>query len=313
MRAAVTLLAALLAVLGVATATEYPIAGEVAGPFEVKVMVNPGTGVDTREYAVLVGDKYVHLIMVEKEDLLRSPEGKFKTQPFLVPVPKEYVEVDGPVVRFPNGLNGTFAAYCLNPTGRHPRGEMVVPRWEEIKDRLVEIKVVTLNGVRTEERHLTPRWVKAVCERVENVVDPGEWKREAQTALWVTEAAIPEEVRVKSEVQIDVSATVRVNARDFFRINESELKQLAEFGDEMARQLLEFFSDERNLESLIDTAQSALDFVKRHLSDLVTVARTAKEAYETVESALSKVPVLPAVITAALTVPILRRRPPIPP
>ncbi|AAM02381.1 hypothetical protein [Methanopyrus kandleri] len=311
MRVGIAVLAALLATLGAATAAEYPIKGEVTGTFEVHVEADPGTQVDTNEYAVVVGSKYVYLIMVEEDDLQDS--GKFKTQPFLVPVPADKVEVNGSLVKFPDGLDDTFAAYCLNPMGRHPRGEMVVPKWNEIEDRFVEIKVVAGHGqVRTEERHLAPEWIKAVCKRVEGVVDPGEWKRDAQTIIWVTEAAVPENVQVNVEnrVQIDVNATVQVNAQDFFQINESELRELANAGDEMARQLLEFFSNKEELENLVNTAQSALDFVKQHLSDIVTTAQTAKEAYETAKSVFGKIPVSPAVIIVALAaLAIFRRRP----
>ncbi|WP_457619576.1 hypothetical protein [Methanopyrus sp.] len=312
MRATIAVLAALLAALGAATAAEeYPITGEVTGAFHVHVKVSPGTEVDTNEYAVVVGDKYVDLIMVEKDDLQGS--GKFKTQPFLVPVPKDYVKVEGSSVKFPNGLDEVFAAYCLNPVGRHPRGEMVVPRWDEIKDRVVVVKVVVGPGqVRTEERHLAPDWIKAVCERVEGVVDPGEWRRNAQTIVWVTEAAVPQEVNVRGTVQIDVNATVQVNAQEFFRVNENELnelKRLAEEGDKVAKQLLEFFSNREELEKLVNTAQSALDFVKQHLSDIVTVAQTVKEAYETAKGFLGKIPVSPAVVVTALgALAILRRR-----
>ncbi|WP_457620049.1 hypothetical protein [Methanopyrus sp.] len=312
MKVTAAVLAALLATLGAATAAEeYPITGEVTGAFHVHVKVNPGTEVNTNEYAVVVGDKYVDLIMVEKDDL-QGP-GKFKTQPFLVPVPKDYVEVEGSSVKFPNGLDKVFAAYCLNPMGRHPRGEMVVPRWDEIKDRFVVVKVVVgPEQVRTEERHLTPDWIKAVCERVEGVVDSKEWRRNAQTIVWVTEAAVPQEVHVKGTVQINVNATVRVNSQEFFHVNENELnelKRLAETGDKVAKQLFEFFSNREELEKLVNTAQSALDFVKQHLNDIVTAAQTAKEAYETAKGFLEKIPVSPAVMAALIALAALRRRP----
>lgn len=78
----------------------------------------------------------------------------------------------------------------------------------------------------------------------------------------------------------------------------------------MARQLLEFFSNKEELENLVNTAQSALDFVKQHLSDIVTTAQTAKEAYETAKSVFGKIPVSPAVIIVALAaLAIFRRRP----
>ena len=84
----------------------------------------------------------------------------------------------------------------------------------------------------------------------------------------------------------------------------------------MAEQLFEFFSSKEELQNMIDTAESALNFVKEHLNDIVTVAQTAKEAYETAKQVYEtaknvsgKIPVSPAVIVAALTALILRRRP----
>ncbi len=299
MMATVAVLTAFLAVLSTAAA-EYPIKGEVSGTFEVRVEVSPGTQVDAGEYAVIPGKEYLYLVMVEKDDLASS--GEFRTQPFLVPVPIKKVEVCGSLVKFQNGLDEEFAAYCLNPMGRHPRGEMVVPRWSEIEARCVGIKVVTTEGTHIEERHLTPEWVKAVCYRVDGVVDPKEWKRDSQTIVWMTEAAIPERVNVDTRVRIDVNATVQVNAQAFFDINRSELKELAEAGDEMARQLLEFFSSKEELERMIDTARDALNFVERHLSDVVTAAQTAKEVYETAKGVLGKVPVPPIVTVMALVV-----------
>ncbi len=299
-RALLLLTAALLASLGAAVAQEYPVAGEVTGPF--KVRITRAEPLDASEYAVIIGDKYVTLIMVEKDDLQQG-SGAFKTQPFLVPVPKELVKIEGTRVSFSEKVVGdTFSGYCLNPSGRHPIGEMVVPKWSEIENRCIKVKVVTgPSQVKTEERYLTPEWVKAVCKRVEGVVTPKRWERSAQTIVWVTEAVVPQQPGQRVRVTVDVQATVNVNANDFFELNRSEFQELAKAGGEVAREILEFFSRRENLEELVNTAQAALDFVKRHLSDLVTVARTAKSFFE-------KIPVSPVVAALAAVLPVLRRR-----
>ena len=135
-------------------------------------------------------------------------------------------------------------------------------------------------------------------------------EEDSQTIVWMTEAAIPERVNVDTKVRIDVNATVQANAQAFFDINRSELKELAEAGDEMARQLLEFFSSKEELEWMIDTARDALNFVEQHLNDVVTAAQTAKEVYETAKGVLGKVPVPPIVTaTALVALAILGRRP----
>ncbi len=301
MRATLLLAAVLMAaVTGASAAEEYPVAGEVVGPFKVKI--TRAEPVDTQKYAVIIGDRYVDLIMVEKGDLQGS--GPFKTQPFLLPIPREKVSVEGTRVTFPGDLVGrVISAYCLNPMGRHPVGEMVVPTWEEVKERFVQVKVVTVTGPKVEKRFLKPDWVQQVVRRVESVVSPDRWSRRAQVIVWVTEASVPQEVSVRARVSLDVQATVRANTSEFFQLNRSELQRLAESGREVARELLNFFSNRENMDRMMSEAQAALDFARRYLSDIMTAVQVAREA----EEAYGKLPVS-ALALVALVLPARMRR-----
>ncbi|MEO2240528.1 MAG: hypothetical protein ABGY09_00495 [Euryarchaeota archaeon] len=262
---------------GASAAEEYPVIGEVVGPFKVKI--TRAEPVDAQKYAVVIGDRYVDLIMVEKGDLQGS--GPLKTQPFLLPVPREKVSIEGTRVSFPGDLVGrVISAYCLNPMGRHPIGEMVLPTWEELKGRFVQVKVVTVTGPRVEKRFLRPDWVQRVVRRVESVISPEQWSRRAQVIVWVTEASVPQEVSVQARVSVDVQATVRVNTQEFFRLNRSELRRLTGPGAKVVQELLNFFSNEENMKLMEGEARAALDFARRYLSDVVAaVQQEAKRTY----------------------------------
>ncbi|MHC1581292.1 MAG: hypothetical protein ACXQTC_06305 [Methanopyraceae archaeon] len=305
MRAALLLAAVLMAAVttGVSAAEEYPVTGEVVGSFKVKI--TKAEPVDAQKYAVVIGDRYVNLIMVEKRDLQGS--GPFKTQPFLLPIPKDKVSVKGTQVTFPGDLVGrVIPAYCLNPMGRHPIGEMVVPTWEEIKDRFVQVKVVTVTGPKVEKRFLRPDWVQRVVRRVEVVVNPDRWSRRAQVIVWVTEASVPQEVSVRARVSLDVQATVRANTSAFFQLNRSELQRLAESGGEVAKELLNFFSNQENMNLMMSEAQAALDFVRQYLSDVVTAVQVAGKV-EAYGKAYGKLPVS-VLALVALVLPARVRR-----
>ncbi|GEM_PF-4751938 len=345
MRAVTALLMALLAVIPAAAAADDTttttttsttttttttsstpaVTGTPVAPFEIQVSVQQGATLDTSQYAAIATDDGLYLVMVQQDDL-NSTSDTWQYQPMIVVIPSDsgLYSVSNGVVTFNQTATYTAPAYCLDPTAEHPTGTMVVPTWDQLQSKQVEVPIVTNTGqTETVKITLTQDVIKNIveklgkdmcgcCKETEEKQCPcvsDQWK-ESQLLVWAT--LVAEAVKTTNMgLKINMAATLQTMAQDKANGVKEAATQLQSVNQTLANTFQQYSTDVQSLATSVNTYISTVTtYLQQNYPTVYQLLETIA-SNPTVQSATNTIiqtPVNPLLILLALPLTLLLGR-----
>ncbi len=309
------------------TSSTPAVTGTPVAPFEIQVSVQQGATLGTSQYAAVATDDGLYLIMVQQDDL-NSTSDTWQYQPMIVVIPSDsgLYSVSNDVVTFNQTATYTAPAYCLDPTAEHPIGTMVVPTWDQLQSKQVEVPIVTNTGqTETVKITLTRDIVKDIveklgkdmcgcCKETKEEQCPcvsDQWKK-SQLLVWAT--LVVEAVKTTNLVlKINLAATLQTIAQDKANGVIEAATQLQNVNSTLATTFQTYSSDVQSLATSVNTYISTVTtYLQQNYPTVYQLLETIA-SNPTVQSATNTIiqtPVNPLLILLALPLTLLLGRRP---
>ncbi len=304
------------------TATTPAVTGTPVAPFEIQVSTQQGATLDMSQYAAVATDDGLYLVMVQQDDL-NSTSDTWEYQPMIVVIPSSanLYSVSNGVVTFTTTTTYNAPAFCLDPNAEHPVGTMVVPTWDQLQSKQVEIPIVTTTGQQeTVKLTLTQDVIKDIVERLgsdmcscckEQEQCPcvsDEWKK-SQILVWVT--LVAEAVKTTNlGFKINMGDTLKNMAENKASTLQKEANAVT--NTTLSQAFQTYSTDVQSLATSVDTYLSTITSYLQQNYPTVYQLIESIASNPTVQQATNTIittPVYaPMVLLALLLIPILRKR-----